>query len=182
MITRFLFLYNNNDLLNLCYYHLFCRGFMFSVCYLYLFTYMLVSNTISKSILFLSFYSSTVPLVEQELLPIPKHLSSLPVLVRFALLNNQFSVLCFIDHCLSFCLFTFGHCIVSPQIKASDIFKLFLVDIYRLWLLPLSIFMITINNIGGVMVSVLASRQIVGSNLNRVKPKTIQLVCVAFPY
>jgi hypothetical protein len=88
MITRFLFLYNNNDLLNLCYYHLFCRGFMFSVCYLYLFTYMLVSNTISKSILFLSFYSSTVPLVEQELLPIPKHLSSLPVLVRFALLNN----------------------------------------------------------------------------------------------
>ena len=43
-----------------------------------------------------------VPHVEQELLILPKHLYSLPVLVRFVLIDILFSVWCYIDHCLSF--------------------------------------------------------------------------------
>ena len=34
---------------------------------------------------------------------------------RFVLLTLQYSVLCFIDHCLSFPLFSVGHCIVCPS-------------------------------------------------------------------
>ena len=36
--------------------------------------------------------------------------------VGFVLLNLQFSVLYFVDHCLSFCPFSFGHCIACPSI------------------------------------------------------------------
>ena len=52
-----------------------------------------------------------VPLVEQELLVLPEHLSSPLFLVGFVLLNLLFSVSCFADHFLSFCTFLF--CCVS---------------------------------------------------------------------
>ena len=35
-----------------------------------------------------------------------------PVFMSFVWFDLQFSVQCFIDHCLSFCPFPFGHCIV----------------------------------------------------------------------
>jgi hypothetical protein len=56
--------------------------------------------------------AGTAPLVEQELLPHPKHLSSPSVIsgVRVAR-----SLCCFVDRCLSFCPFLFGHCIVCPS-------------------------------------------------------------------
>ena len=48
-------------------------------------------------------------------------------LVGFVLLDLKFSLYCFVDRCLSFCPFSFGHCDVCPM--ASDysfnIFKLF---------------------------------------------------------
>jgi hypothetical protein len=56
-----------------------------------------------------------MPLVKQELLTLPEHLRSPQFVVWFVLLNLEFSVYCFVDHCLSFwslyCL-SFGHCIV----------------------------------------------------------------------
>ena len=39
----------------------------------------------------------------------PEHLSSPP---EFVLLDVQFSVQYFVDRCLSFCTFSFGHCVV----------------------------------------------------------------------
>ena len=44
-------------------------------------------------------------LVKQEWLTLPQHLSSSPVLCGLMLFNLQFSMLCFVDHCLSFNLF-----------------------------------------------------------------------------
>jgi hypothetical protein len=56
--------------------------------------------------LFLAPCSTTLPLMEQELATNPQHLSSNPILVGFLLLNLQLSVYCFVDHCLSICLFS----------------------------------------------------------------------------
>ena len=52
-----------------------------------------------------------VSLVEQEQLTLPEHLSSPPVFgeVRVTLYE------CFVDRCLSFCAFVFGHCIVCSS-------------------------------------------------------------------
>ncbi len=52
-----------------------------------------------------------VPLVEQELLPLPEHLISSPVVVP------PYLVLCvfFAVPCLSFCTFSFGHCVVCSS-------------------------------------------------------------------
>ena len=52
-----------------------------------------------------------VYLVEQELLTLPEQLSSSPVLSGFVLLDLRSLVLCvcFVDTCLSFCLFSAGH-------------------------------------------------------------------------
>ena len=47
-----------------------------------------------------------VALVEQELLTRPENMSSPPVLVEFVLLDLL--CVCFVDHCLSFCPFSFG--------------------------------------------------------------------------
>ena len=53
--------------------------------------------------------------VERRLLTLPEHLRSSPVLVGFVLLDLWFSVLCFVDRCLYFCPFSFGHCVVCPS-------------------------------------------------------------------
>ena len=63
-----------------------------------------------------------VPLVEQELLPLPEHLSSSPVFSRVDV--APYLVLCvfFVVRCLSFCTFSFGHCVVCSS------------SIYEFWL------------------------------------------------
>ena len=48
--------------------------------------------------------------MQQELLTPPEHLSAPTVLVKFVLLDVL--CVCFIDRCLSFCSFSFGHCVV----------------------------------------------------------------------
>ena len=55
-------------------------------------------------------------LVEQELLTLPEHLSS--PLVFSEVRSTRSLVLCvyFVDRCLPFCTFSFGHCIVCPSI------------------------------------------------------------------
>ena len=53
-----------------------------------------------------------VPLVEQELLTLPEHRSSLPVLSGVGVTLFLVLYVCFVDCCLSFCTFSFGQCVV----------------------------------------------------------------------
>ena len=50
--------------------------------------------------------------LEQEL---PEHLSSLAVFSDDRVARSLVFCVCFIDHCLSFCTFSFGYCIVGPS-------------------------------------------------------------------
>ena len=53
-----------------------------------------------------------VSLVEQELHTLPKHLSSPPVFSGVRVTRSLVVYVCFVDRCLSFCTFSFGHCVV----------------------------------------------------------------------
>ena len=53
-----------------------------------------------------------VPLVEQELLTIPEHLSSPPLFSGVRVTRSLVLYVCFVDRCLSFCTFSFGHCVL----------------------------------------------------------------------
>ena len=50
-----------------------------------------------------------VPLAEQELPTLPEHLSSPPVFSGVRVTRSLVLYVCFVDHCLSFCTFSFGH-------------------------------------------------------------------------
>ena len=69
-----------------------------------------------------------VPQVEQELLTLPEHLSSPPVFSGVRVTRSLVLYVCFEDRCLSFCTFSFGHCVVWSS------------SIYRFWLPPFGIF------------------------------------------
>jgi hypothetical protein len=62
-------------------------------------------------------------LVEQELLTLPEHLSSPPVFSGVRVTRSLVLYVCFVDRCLSFCTFSFGHCVVCSS------------SIYEFWLL-----------------------------------------------
>jgi hypothetical protein len=67
----------------------------------------------------------------QELLTLPQHMSSPPVFIGVRVTRSLALYVCFVDHYLSFCNFSFGHCVVcSSSIYVSDypfgIFKLVL--------------------------------------------------------
>ena len=53
-----------------------------------------------------------VSLVEQELLILPEHLSSPPVFSEVHVTRSLVLYVCFVDRCLSFYIFSFGHCVV----------------------------------------------------------------------
>ena len=57
-----------------------------------------------------------VPLVEQELLTLPEHLSSLPVFSGVHVTRYLVLYVCFVDRCLSFCTFSFDHCVVCSSL------------------------------------------------------------------
>ena len=63
-----------------------------------------------------------MPLVEQELLTLPEHLSSPPVFSGVRVTRSLVWCVCFVYRCLSFCPFSFGHCVVCFSL------------IYGLWL------------------------------------------------
>ena len=56
-----------------------------------------------------------VSLVEQELLTLPKHLSSPPVFNGVRVTRSLVLYVCFVDRCLSFCTFSFGNCVVCSS-------------------------------------------------------------------
>ena len=55
------------------------------------------------------------PVVEQELLSLPEHLSLPPVLSGFRVIRCLVLCVCFVDRCLSFCTFSFGRCVVCSS-------------------------------------------------------------------
>ena len=65
-----------------------------------------------------------------SLLTLPEHLSSLPGFYGVLVTQSLVLCVCFVNRCLSFCAFSFGHCVVCPSITDSDypfgIFKLLL--------------------------------------------------------
>jgi hypothetical protein len=62
-----------------------------------------------------SLSKTTGALVEQELLILPEHLSSFRVFSGVRV--TRYLTLCvwFVDRCLSFCPFSFGHCVFCPS-------------------------------------------------------------------
>ena len=72
-----------------------------------------------------------VPLVEQELLILSEHLSSSPVCSGLRV--TQFLVLCvcLVDRCLSFCPFSFGHCVVCPFTGYKYFFRTFKLFVWH---------------------------------------------------
>ena len=55
-------------------------------------------------------------LVEQELLTLTEHLSSPPVFRGVRVTRSLVLYVCFVYRCLSFCTFSFGHCVVCSSI------------------------------------------------------------------
>ena len=61
-------------------------------------------------------WSFELQLVEQELLTLPEHLRSPPVFSGFRVTQSLVLYVCFVDRCLSFCAFSFDHCVVCSSI------------------------------------------------------------------
>ena len=57
-----------------------------------------------------------VPVVEQEMLTFPEHMSSPPVFSGVRVTRSLTLYVCFVDCCLSCCTFSFGHCVVCSSI------------------------------------------------------------------
>jgi hypothetical protein len=76
-----------------------------------------------------------VPLVEQEMLTLPEHLSSHPVFSGVRVTRSLVLYVCCVDRCLSFCTFSFGHCVVCSS------------STYGFWL-PLWYLQTLLNNLG----------------------------------
>jgi hypothetical protein len=57
-----------------------------------------------------------VSLMVPELLTIPKHLISPPVCSGVRVTRSLVLYVCFVDRCLSFCTFSFGHCVVCSSL------------------------------------------------------------------
>jgi hypothetical protein len=79
-----------------------------------------------------------VPLVEQELLTLREHLSSPPVFCGVRVTRSLVLYVCFVDRCLSFCTFSFGHCVIC-----SSIYGFWLPLWYLQTLLTVAIFFIS---------------------------------------
>ncbi len=76
--------------------------------------------SIFKQARFVTRLTRRVPLVEQELLILPEHLSSPPVFSGVSVTRSLVLYVCFVDSCLSFCTFSFDHCVVC----SSSIYEL----------------------------------------------------------
>ena len=60
-------------------------------------------------------FVTRLTLVEQELLTLLEHLSSPPVFIRVLVTRSLVLYVCFVDLCLYFYTFSFGHCIVCSS-------------------------------------------------------------------
>ena len=60
--------------------------------------------------------SRQVSLMEQEVLTLLEHLHALPIFSEVLVTRSLVLCVCFVDGCLSFSPFLFGHCDVCPPI------------------------------------------------------------------
>ena len=58
--------------------------------------------------------SGRMPLLEQEMLTLLVHISAPLVFSGVRVTRSLVLCVCFVDCCLSFCPFSFGHCVVCP--------------------------------------------------------------------
>ena len=65
---------------------------------------------------FVTRLAQRMPLVVQELLSLPEHMSSPPVFSGVRVTRSSVLCVCFVDCCLFFCPFSFGHCVVCLSI------------------------------------------------------------------
>ena len=56
------------------------------------------------------------------------HMSSPPVFSGIRITRSLVLCVCFVDSCLSFCPFSFGHCFVCPSDYPFALFKLFFYE------------------------------------------------------
>ena len=77
-----------------------------------------------------------VQLLDQELPTLPEHLGSLPIFSGVCVTRSLVLCVCFVDRYLSFCTFSFGHCVVC----SSSIYGFWLPLWYLLTLLVLLYF------------------------------------------
>ena len=85
-----------------------------------------------------------VPLVEQELFTVPEHLGSPLVFSVVRVTRSLVSCVYFVYRCLSFCTFSFGHCIVCSSSNTDydypfGISKLFIQMYNYILLIPVII-------------------------------------------
>jgi hypothetical protein len=59
--------------------------------------------------------------LHQELLTLPEHLSSPPVFSGVRVTRSLVLYVCCVDRCLSFCTFSFGHCVVCSSLIYTSI-------------------------------------------------------------
>jgi hypothetical protein len=71
---------------------------------------------------FVTWLTRRVPLVEQDLPTFPEHLNPPTVFSGVRVTRSLLLCVCFVDRCLSFCPFSFGHCVVCSS------------SIYEFWL------------------------------------------------
>jgi len=57
-----------------------------------------------------------MPLVEQELLTLLEHMNASPSFSGFRVTRSLVLCVCFVNRCLSFWTFSFGHCVVCLSI------------------------------------------------------------------
>ena len=78
----------------------------------------------------LSVLTRRVSLVDQEQLTLPEHLSSPPGFRGVRVTRSLGLYVCFVDRCLSFCTFSFSHCVVC----SSSIYGFWFFGIFKLFL------------------------------------------------
>jgi hypothetical protein len=85
---------------------------------------------------FLTTLTRRYSLVVQELFNLPEHLSSPPIFSGVRVSRSLVLYVCFVDHCLSFCTFSFGHCVVC----SSSVYGIWLLLWYLQTLLDIYVF------------------------------------------
>jgi len=74
-----------------------------------------MTSNMAMLIKHISAKTGRVSLVEQELLYLPEHLSSSRGFSGVHVTRSLVLCVSFVDHCLSFCPFSFDHCVVCPS-------------------------------------------------------------------
>ena len=92
------------------------------------------------------------PVVKQELLTLPEHLNSPPVFSGVRVTRSLVLCVCFVDRCLSFFTFSFGHCVVCsssiysfwlPLWYLQTLLKSFGFPIFQYWAYLMNVIQVT---------------------------------------